>query len=623
MKSLIGITLACFLFFAGGCGGTSTTDDTDTKAGESAETASMEETGAEFGAQVDAFIDEYAEEYQRLIYDWNKAEWASNTHIVEGDTTNAARTKAAYEAWVSFVGNSENIERTRGYLEKRDGLSPLQIRVLEKMLYQAAEGPQTIPEIVKERIAAETEQVEKLYGFEFTIDGEPITPNEIDEALRSETDLEKRLAVWEASKEVGPVLKPGLARLRDLRNQTVQALGYSDFFDYQVSDYGMTTNEMLHLNQEMITEIWPLYREIHTWARHELAERYGESVPDMIPAHWLPNRWGQEWIALAESESMDLGDALGSHTAEWVCRQGEAFYMSLGFDPLPQTFWELSSLYPLPPDADYKKNTHASAWHMDLDDDVRSLMSVEPNPDWYSTAHHELGHIYYYMSYSTPEVPILLRAGANRAYHEAIGTMIGLAAMQPMFLANRGLLEEKGESDRMGQLLKEALDHVVFMPWGSGVMTEFEYLLYAEDLSPDDFNRTWWDMKKKYQGIVPPSPRGEEYADAMTKTHINNDPAQYYDYAVGAALLFQLHDHIAREILGQDPHNTDYHGSLEVGEFLREMLSPGASRPWQEVLRNTTGSDLDAQAMVDYFQPLHDWLVEQNKGREHTLPATL
>ena len=301
-------------------------------------------------------------------------------------------------------------------------------------------------------------------------------------------------------------------------------------------------------------------------------------------------------------------------------RQGEAFYRSLGFDSLPTTFWTKSSLYPLAVDAPYKKNTHASAWHLDLDRDVRSLMSVEPNREWYETVHHELGHIYYFLSYSRPEVPIVLRSGANRAYHEGIGSMIGLASLQRRFLAARGVISADVKVDRMAQLLQEALAYVVFIPFAAGTMTRFEHELYAGKLPPDRFNATWWELARKYQGIVPPAPRDEHWADALTKTHINDDPAQYYDYALSYALLFQLHDHIARQILHQDPHDTDYYGHREVGDFLRQLMAPGASRPWREVLKETTGRELDAKAMVEYFEPLYQWLKQQNQGRTATLP---
>lgn len=571
--------------------------------------------------EVNEYLAAYDSTYRRLYYEAAEADWQSNTRIVPGDTTNAARTRRAKEALAAFVGSVENIERIRDYLAQGDRLAPLQVRRLDVMLYNAADAPQTVPDLVRRRIAAETEQVETLYGFEFRLGGRPVTPNDIDRTLRDSPDLALRRATWEASKTVGPAVKPGLVRLRDLRNGVVQALGYPDFFAYQVSDYGMTTDDMLRLMDTLVAQLRPLYRELHTWARYELAGRYRQPVPDLIPAHWLPNRWAQDWSALVTVEGLDVEAALRDKTAEWVVREGERFYLSLGFDSLPPVFWERSSLYPLPPDAPHKKNTHASAWHLDLDHDVRSLMSVEPNREWFETSLHELGHIYYFLAYSRPRVPLVLRGGANRAYHEGIGSMIGLASGQRRFLVNRGLAPADARVDSLRQLLVEALNYVVFIPFSAGTMTRFEHALYAEGLPADSFNAKWWALVERYQGVAPPAPRGERWADGLTKTHINDDPAQYYDYALSNALLFQLHDHIAREILGQPPRDTDYWGSRSAGEFLRDLMEPGASRPWRTVLRETTGRDLDARAIVEYFRPLHAWLTEQNRGRTHTLPA--
>jgi peptidyl-dipeptidase A len=319
-------------------------------------------------------------------------------------------------------------------------------------------------------------------------------------------------------------------------------------------------------------------------------------------------------------EGLDIDPMLKQHDAEWIMKQGEAFWMSLGFDALPQSFWEKSSLYPVAPDAGYSKNNHASAWHMDLDSDVRSLMSVEPNTEWWSTVLHELGHIYYYMSYSNPDVPLTLRTGANRGYHEAFGTMIGLASLQKPFLENLGLIEKGVVTNDTMKLMSEALDYIVHIPWGSGVMTEFEYALYAQNLPKDQYNAKWWELVKRYQGIVPPSDRGEEYCDATTKTHINDDPAQYYDYSISNVLLFQFHDYIAKNILKQDPHATNYWGSKETGDFLRKVMTPGATVDWREHLKASIGSEMSAQPMVDYFAPLMEYLKRVNTGRQHTLP---
>jgi peptidyl-dipeptidase A len=572
-------------------------------------------------ADAQSFLDEYTETYLSLFSESSEAEWALNTKIVEGDDTNRERTEAANQAFAAFTGSVEVIESTRALLEDRDALTPLQVNQLEAILYQAANNPQTVPELVKERIAAEAIQTETLFGFDFELAGESVSTNRLDEILRDSLDLESRLATWDAAKAVGPGLKEGLVDLVALRNGTVQALGFEDYFSYQVSDYDMTTEEMVELNIQFVRELWPLYRQLHTWARYELAERYGADVPETLPAHWLPDRWGQEWAALVDVEGIDLDGRLTEYNAQWLMEQAEDFFVSLGYPELPETFWERSSLYPLPPDAPFKKNNHASAWHMDLEHDVRSLMSVEADENWWMTVHHELGHIYYYLAYTNPDVPPMLREGANRGFHEAIGYLLGLASMQKAFLQGRGLVEADAETDEIQALLKEALDQVVFIPWSAGVMTLFERDLY-QGLTPEEYNQRWWDYKLALQGIVPPSERPADACDPATKTHINDDAAQYYDYAISYILLHQFHSHIANEILGQDPHNTDYYGSAAAGAFIDSILRLGGTEDWREVMEEHLGQQISAQPMLDYFAPLMTWLEEQNKNRTITLPET-
>lgn len=572
------------------------------------------------GDAAQAYIDAYTEKYMQLYYTAAKAEWRSNTYIVEGDTATNAATRNANAALAAFTGSRENIEKARQHLKNQEQLSALQINQLKKILYAAAANPATVEDLVAEKIKAETEQVSTLYGFEFELNGAPVSTNAIDDILKSETDLSRRQAAWEASKMVGVKLKPGLEKLRNLRNKTVEALGYSDYYSYQVSDYGMTAEEMLALNRQLIKDVWPLYRELHTYARYELAEKYGvQEVPDLLPAHWLPNRWGQDWNSMVTVEGLDLDGELRKKPKEWLMEQGERFYRSIGFAPLPASFWTESSMYPAPADAEYKKNNHASAWHMNLQQDVRILMSIEPNAEMYETVHHELGHIYYYIAYTNPDVPPLLRGGANRAYHEAVGSLLGLAAMQKPFLQELNLVSPDAQTDEMQTLLKEALNYIVFIPFSSGVMTEFEFELYNQNLPVDQFNAKWWELKQKYQGIAAPEHRDETYCDAASKTHINNDAAQYYDYALSNVQLFQLHDHIATKILKQNPRATNYYGSKETGDFLHSLLSAGATRDWRELTREKLGEEMSAKSMLNYFQPLLEYLKEKNKGRQHTI----
>lgn len=585
---------------------------------------SDQEAGSKDQQEAQAFIDAYTKQYVSLYTQSSEAHWKANIEIRPGDSTLAVAQQQADEATAAFTGSSDNIAQARKFLALKDKLSPLQVKQLEHILYFAANNPQTIAEVVKQRIKAESDQTQQLYGFQYMLNGKKVSTNNIDDILKSETDLNKRLAAWEASKEVGKTLKTGLVNLRDLRNKTVQALGYNDYFSYQVSEYGMNTGEMMQTMDKLMAELWPLYRELHTYMRYELAARYkATAVPDYLPAHWLPNRWGQDWSSAITVKGLNLDSVLGQKTPEWIVKEGEKLYVSLGFPELPQIFWQRSSLYPYPPDSIVKKNNHASAWHMDLDKDVRSLMSVEPNAEWFETANHELGHIYYYLSYSNPSVPMLLREGANRAYHEAIGSMMGLAAMQKPYLAGRGLIDAATPTDSIQALLKEAMNTVVFIFFSSGTMSNFEKELYADNLSSGTFNKRWWELAKKYQGIVPPSERDEVYCDAATKTHINDDAAQYYDYALSYVILYQLHNHIARKILKQDPRATNYYGNKEIGTFLKGILESGSSKDWREVLKSSTGDELNGKAMLDYFGPLVSWLQQQNSGRKYTLPEQL
>jgi peptidyl-dipeptidase A len=570
------------------------------------------------------FIDTYTTEYVKLYTNSSEAQWKSQTEIVAGDSTNTANAAKADEAMAVFTGSKENIEGAKKYLEQKDKLTEIQVKQLELILYAAANNPQTVADLVKQRIKAENEQTRMLYGYQYMFNGKKVSTNDLDGVLKTETDLNKRLAAWTASKEVGKTLKTGLVKLRDYRNQTVQALGYHDFFTYQVSDYGYKSDEMMQTMDRLMTELRPLYRELHTWMRYEMAKKYNQKdVPDYLPAHWLPNRWGQDWSSTVEVKGINLDSILKTKSKEWIVHEGEKLYTSIGFPSLPETFWQKSSLYPYPADSNVKKNNHASAWHMDLNNDVRSLMSVEPNAEWWETANHELGHIYYYLTYTNKDVPPLLRGGANRAYHEAIGTMMGLAAMQKPYLAGRGLIDPNVKTDSIQSLLKEALNSVVFMFFSCGTMSNFEKALYVDNLDQNQFNAKWWELAKKYQGIEPPTVRGEEFCDAATKTHINDDAAQYYDYALSYVILYQLHNHIAKEILHQDPRATNYYGQTGIGDFLKKITYPGASKDWRKVLKESTGDELNAKAMLEYFQPLVNWLREQNKGRKYTLPETL
>ena len=568
--------------------------------------------------EVRQFLDLYAPLYEAVRYETQKAEWSASTDVTDEHV--GARI-AGGKALAALVGSPVVITRAREFLKHPEKLSALDARQLQKILLEAAEAPGTVPEIVAKRVEAEARQSSILDSFSFCLErkgeqcAKPITANGIDDILNQSTDLAERLVAWKASKETGPVLKAGLVELRTLRNAVAKEMGYRSFFDLQVADYDMTVDEMMEMLAGFMRDMDPLYREVHCWTKHELAGKYKQPVPKMIPAHWINNRWAQNWTGIVEG--VDLDSYFKGRTAEWIVKKGEAFYVSMGFPALPENFWKGSDLYPVPEGSTRKKNTHASAWDMSLEGDVRSLMSVQPNSRWFGTSHHELGHIYYYLSYDRPQVPVFLREGANRAFHEGIGDLISIASGQEPYLRAVGILPPDAKVDHKKWLLNEALEEAVpFIRWSAGTMSFWERDLYEKDLRPEEFNKRWWDYVSKFQGVVPPEPRGEEFCDAATKTHINDDPAQYYDYAIATVLKYQLHEKICRDILKQDPHACNYYGSKAVGEFLRGILEQGATRPWRDVIREATGSDLSTKAMAAYFQPVLEDLRKQNAGRQ-------
>jgi peptidyl-dipeptidase A len=568
------------------------------------------------------FLDAYNSLYVGLSTVSSEAAWRASTDVKpehEGERTAAGKAFARFAGDRAILAEATHLrERALRIEREKDAAEPVPHlrRQVDKILLAAAESPCTLPDVVSARVEAESRQSSVQDGFTFHIDGKAVTANDIDSILARSRDLEERRKAWEASKEIGKPLKAGLIELQRLRNRVAREMGHSSFFGLQVADYEMSVAEMQKLLASFVTDTKPLYLQLHTWTRHKLAERYGAPVPaGPIPAHWINNRWGQNWTGIVEAA--DLDPHFQGRTAEWIVKQAEAFYVSMGFPALPASFWEKSDLYPVPAGSSRRKNSHASAWHIDLGSDVRSLMSVEPNERWFGTAHHELGHIYYYLSYTRPEVPPILRQGANRAFHEGIGELIAIASQQTPYLKQVGVLPADKQVEVIPFLLNEALAETIpFIAWSAGVMSHWEADLYEKDLPPAEYNSRWWRHVRDYQGIEPPGPRGEELCDPATKTHINDDPAQYYDYAIATVLKYQLHDHIARKILRQDPRSCNYYDRKDVGDFLRSILSLGATRPWRQVLREATGEDLSTRAMMEYFGPLQEWLAKENAGRK-------
>jgi len=550
--------------------------------------------------------------YQALTYVTQEAVWAASTDV---KPEHDAAAEAAGKAMAAFCGNKVLILEAKDLLRHKAELKEVTWRELNMLLLNAAEGPMTNPQLTRDRIAAETLQASIMNGFTWKLDGKPITANQIDDVLATSTDLAERQKVWVVSKENGPALRANLLKLRDLRNGVARELGYADYFALQTARHDMTTREMNDMHRRFLRELKPLYLQLHTWVKYELAKKYRQPVPKAIPAHWINNRWSQNWTGLVDG--VDFDPYFKGWSKEKIIHTAEDFYVGLGFPRLPATFWTKSDLYPVPAGDPRKKNSHASCWHLDLDTDIRGLMSIEPNMEWFSTCHHELGHGYYFISYSRPGVPPLLRNSANPSFHEGIGELIALATRQIPYLKSAGVLPEDYKYDEMKVLLNDALEVAIpFMFWGSGTMEQWEAEFYGQGMPADQLNARWWQIVKDQQGVEPPSPRGEAFCDPATKTHINDNPAYYYNYAMATVFKFQMHDYICRHILHQDVHSANYANRKDVGAFLRKFLAKGATVDWKKLLKETTGEDLSTRAMADYFKPLTQWLEAQNKGRQ-------
>ena len=570
------------------------------------------------------FLDSYNKTYQELITASNEALWHSYTRIVENDTATTNRVNNTAEKLAAFAGSDNVINSAKYFLNKKKELSDLQVLQLKQIIRIAAQNPQAMKKEVNEIIACQTSQNDKYYIYDYEVDGKPWSEVALDSMLLNEERLNRRKEIWEASKDLGVGLKSGLAKLRDLRNKTVQRLGYNDYFDYQVSDYNMSTDEMVALLNQINKELRPLYKEIHTYIRYELAKKYNVSdVPDLIPSHWLPEKFGQDWSSLVALKDINLDSILKSKKPSWILEQTQDLFSSIGFEKLPASYWEKSDFYPLPPNTDYKKNFTTSSWHINLDDDIRSLVSIEPTSYWYQFMHIEFTHMYNYMAYSNPSVPMVLRRqGIDRAYAESMAELMSMAALKKSYLSHIGVVKNKkeDEEERMKMLLKEALNTVVFIPFSAGTVSMFEHQVYSDNLPEDEFNKTWWELTATYQGIAPPSERGEDYCDAVTKMHVNSYPAEYYDYPISTILMYQLNEHISNEILHQDPRDPNYYGNEKVGAFLYEMMKLGGAKNWKEELKSKIGSEMSAKAMVNYFEPLRNYLKKINEGRTYTLP---
>ncbi|HET9767559.1 MAG TPA: M2 family metallopeptidase [Thermoanaerobaculia bacterium] len=446
---------------------------------------------------------------------------------------------------------------------------------------------------------------------------------ELSKVLAESRDPAKLQEAWTRWHSISPPIRKDFVRYVELANEGARELGFKDLGAMWRSKYDMPPDAFAAEVDRLWGQVKPFYDSLHCYVRAELNGKYGDAVQPKtgpIRADLLGNMWAQEWGNVYDvvatkggGSSVDVTKLLEAKKVDAIgmVKIGERFYTSLGFEPLPKTFWE-RSLFTQPRDRDVV--CHASAWSIDYQDDLRIKMCIETTGEDLVTIHHELGHNFYQRAYN--KQPVLFQDSANDGFHEAIGDTIALS-VTPEYLKEIDLLDKVPPAgDDTPQLLRMALDKIAFLPFGL-VVDQWRWKVFSGEITPDHYNAAWWELRQKYQGVAPPAARSEADFDPAAKYHVAAN-VPYTRYFLARILQFQFQRALCKIAGDKGPlHRCSIYGSKEAGKRLDEMLSMGVSRPWPEALQALTGeSRIDATAIQDYFAPLKTWLDEQNAGRQ-------
>jgi len=566
------------------------------------------------------FLDRLDADFRKLSLKSGTADWVSKTFITY-DTQRLA-------AWASEDLMELLSRSARESLRYREvPLSPIERRQLD--LLRLVNEPPAAPSDPKRRaeLARVAASLGAMYGEGKWCGKEGKGPCrdlvELEDVMASSRDWDGLVDAWSGWRTVGRPMRPLYERLVALSNQGAREIGFPDTGAQWRSAYDMPPDAFAAEVERLWQELRPMYEQLHCHVRAQLQKKYGKDlVPDRapIPAHLLGNMWAQTWenvYPLVEPYpglgEMDVGPALKAQgwDAIRMVKTGEAFFSSLGLSPLPETFWTRSQ-FTKPRDREVE--CHASAWDLDLRSDLRIKMCIRPTGEDLTTIHHELGHNYYQRAYEG--LPALLQLGAHDGFHEAIGDAL-ILSVTPQYLVKLGLLPAAPSDQRalVNAQMKRALEDVAFLPFGL-LMDRWRWEVFAGKVAPDRYNASWWEMRARYQGVVPPVVRSEADFDPGAKYHIAAN-VPYTRYFLARVLQFQFHRAMCRVAGNDGPiHACSIHGSREVGKRFGQMLAMGASRPWPDALETLTGEKrMEAGAMLEYFAPLRAWLAEQNRGR--------
>ena len=491
--------------------------------------------------------------------------------------------------------------------------------------------PSPLDDALAGEIAGISAELDAMYGAGQHCfgEGDCYDLEAFEAVIDNSRDPDELLKAWEGWRNIGKPMKDMYLRMVEIGNLGAKDLGYDGLTDLWFSQYDMPADDFLAETDRVWDELKPLYDALHCHVRNELSEHYGEAVVSKkgsMPAHVLGNMWGQSWANIYDlvytpdnptaDTNIDLTKILEEKDIGEIemVEIAENFFLSLGFEPLPKTFWE-RSLFIKP--QDHNVVCHASAWDLDSDaNDLRVKMCIERNAEDFSTIHHELGHIFYYQAYS--QQPSIFQRGANDGFHEAVGDLLTLS-ITPDYYHKIGMITEaeaiNAKSDPISLLMQQALDGVVSVPW-TLMLDKWRAGVFSGETSEAELNNSWWELREYYQGIKAPRERDADAFDPGAKYHIpGNTP--YTRYYLAKILQYQFHESLCNQIGFEGPlHECSIYNNELAGEQLRAMLSLGQSQEWQVALEALTGTrTLSGKSMLNYYKPLKDWLDLQNASR--------
>lgn len=562
------------------------------------------------------FVRQAEERLAKLMEKSSRASWIQANFVTDDTEKLAAESLSNLLSWTGKFGREASLHGEKNL--DSDITRKLQLLKLTLPLVAPKDDEK------REELAAISTQMESIYATgKYCPEGQDcLTLNQLSTILETSRDPEAQLHAWKGWRTISPPIRTKYQRFVELANEGARELGFDDLGVLWRSGYDMPEKEFAAEMDRLWKQVRPLYESLHCYVRAELSQFYGEELVPLdqsIPAHLTGNMWSQQWGNIYEllqtkepSNGLDLTSILRENKVDELemVRYGERFFTSLGFEPLPDTFWE-RSLFVKP--ADREVLCHASAWNIDGKEDIRIKMCINITGEDFSIIHHELGHNIYQRAYKSQ--PFLYQGGAHDGFHEGIGDTIALS-ITPDYLRKVGLVENVTENpSEISLLLRLALDKVAFLPFGL-MLDHWRWGVFSGDIPPQRYNKAWWELIQKYQGIRPPITRNENNFDPGAKFHIPaNTP--YARYFLAHILQFQFHRALCQEAGWKGPlHGCSIYQSAKAGNKLKSMLTLGASQPWPDALEAITGQrKMDASAILDYFAPLQAWLNEQNQGR--------